>query len=312
MANSLTADVKVSDSSKTFRSNFGGLWTDLTNAMETVKAQLDQNLISGEQAEQLRHWITYGFVIIENAVPHEVIDRVVLDTELAWSGTFPSIFVEHFVNGQIMFSPARPELRNAFGKMLDLYAVSQAARDAIFADPIRKFLNLVFKRPALAFQSLSFMAGTGQPIHQDTAYVVVSSPMEFAASWIALEDIQPNSGELEYYEGSHEMEEFLFHGKYKHMPLGDPDHQKYLQSLHDKAAAMGLKRKKFRPKKGDALIWSADLAHGESKDRDPSKSRLSIVTHYCPFELEPAYFQSVSHSGRVAHRRDSFYAYPLR
>jgi phytanoyl-CoA hydroxylase len=312
MANTLTAEVKVSDSPTTFRSRFGGLWTDLTNAIDTVNAQLDQNIVSREEAEQLRHWITHGYVIIENAVPHDVIDRVVLDTELAWSGKFPSIFVEHFVNNQLTFSPACPKLRNAFGKMLDLYAVSQATRDAIFADPLRKFLNLVFKRPALAFQSLSFMAGTGQPIHQDTAYVVVNSPMEFAASWIALEDIQPNSGELEYYEGSHKMPEFLFQGKYKNMPLGDPDHLKYLQSLHDKAADMGLNRKKFRAKKGDALIWSADLAHGDSQDRAPNTSRLSIVTHYCPFELEPAYFQSVSHSGRVAHRRDSFYAYPLR
>jgi hypothetical protein len=280
--------------------------------MDLVRTQFDHKAISAHEADQLHHWITNGYVIIEKAVPEDVIDRVLYDTGLAWTGNFASIFVEHFAGGQMTFSRACPELRDAFGKMLDLYSVSQSTREAIFADPIRRFLQLIFQRPPLAFQSLSFIAGTGQPIHQDTAYVVVSSPMEFAASWIALEDIQPNTGELEYYEGSHKMEEFLFQGQYKNMPLGDPDHLKYLQSLHKKAAEMGLKRKKFRPKKGDALIWSADLAHGGSQERDPNTSRLSIVTHYCPFELEPAYFRSVPNSGRVAHGRDCFYAYPQR
>ena len=90
------------------------------------------------------------------------------------------------------------------------------------------------------------MRGIGQPIHKDTAYVVVSSPMEFAASWIALEDIQPNSGALEYYEGSHRGEEYLFDGKHKSMPEGYSE-QRYLDSLHEQAREMGLARKQFFP-----------------------------------------------------------------
>jgi phytanoyl-CoA hydroxylase len=296
----------------TYRSRFGGLWPDLSNAMDVVAGKLMHGLISQGEAEMLRNWIVNGFVIIENAVPHDVIDRVLEDTERVWTGAHPSIFVEHFVNGQIQFSPARPDLRMALGKLLDLYAVSEAAREAVFSGPIRNFLRLIFERAPLAFQSLSFMAGSGQPIHQDTAYVVVSSPIEFAASWIALEDIQPNSGELEYYEGSHKMEEFLFQGKSKSMPPGDPDHVRFLESLHEQAARMGLKRAKFRPKKGDALIWSADLAHGGSTDRDPATTRYSLVTHYCPAELEPAYFAGGHHSGKLRYAQDCFYSYPLR
>ena len=317
MSNTLTTDlagsaIEPSDSVKEpnqprYRSRFGGFWPDLSNGMEIVKAKLDQGVISAVEAQQLHHWITKGYVIIENAVPHDVIDRLLSDTELAWKGHYPSIFVEHFVNGRIKFSPACPELRMALGKLLDIYAVSEAARETIFAQPIHRFLDLIFQEPSMAFQSLSFMAGSGQPIHQDTAYVVVSSPMQFAASWIALEDIQPNTGELEYYEGSHEFEEFLWEGKYKSMPPGSPDHERFLASLHEQAARMGLARKKFRPKKGDALIWSADLAHGGSKERDPETSRLSLVTHYCPARLEPGYFQSGRHSPKLAHDKDSFY-----
>jgi ectoine hydroxylase-related dioxygenase (phytanoyl-CoA dioxygenase family) len=53
------------------------------------------------------------------------------------------------------------------------------------------------ERPALAFQSLYFRWGSRQDIHQDTVFVKVSSPMEMVASWVALEDIQTDSGELD-------------------------------------------------------------------------------------------------------------------
>jgi phytanoyl-CoA hydroxylase len=315
IANSVTEDTISSLDVKEpniYRSRFGGLWTDRRDAAEIINRKLEAGILSEAEAQQLRNWIINGYIIIENAVPLDVIDRVNADTESVWRGEQPSVYVEHFIDGQMHFSPACYDLRMALGKLLDVYSVSKAAREAMFAEPIRNFLKLVFGRGPMAFQSLSFTAGTGQPIHQDTAYVVVSSPMEFAASWIALEDIQPNSGELEYYEGSHEMEEFLFQGQYKSMPVGDPDHLKFLHSLHEKAARMGLERKKFRPKKGDALIWSADLAHGGSSGRDPNTTRLSLVTHYCPVELEPAYYSRTRHSTKLHHADDCHYVHPLR
>src|SRR5579859_2673048 len=39
------------------------------------------------------------------------------------------------------------------------------------------------KGPALAFQSLGFYYGSQQPLHQDSAFVRVNSPLEFVASW---------------------------------------------------------------------------------------------------------------------------------
>jgi hypothetical protein len=36
----------------------------------------------------------------------------------------------------------------------------------------------------------------------------------------------------------------------------------------------------FFPRKGDALIWAANLLHGGSRQRDPNATRWSQVTHY--------------------------------
>src|SRR2546429_9350110 len=102
--------------------------------------------------------------------------------------------------------------------MINLLALSCSlpwAGGIVFAAAAMCFIKLIFERPVLAHQSLFFFKGSQQPIHQDTAFVRVSSPMELVASWTALEDIQPGSGELIYYPKSHQFPEFLFGGEYK-------------------------------------------------------------------------------------------------
>ena len=148
-------------------------------------------------------------------------------------------------------------------------------------------------------------------MHQDAVYVAVGSPMEFAASWIALEDIRPGSGELEYYDRSHSLEPYLFQGRYKRMPPNDPEHETYLQSLHEAAARKGLARVRFRAAKGDALMWCADLAHGGSRVENPALSRRSLVTHYCPRELDPAYFRQGRHTPKIPFGR-GYYCHAVR
>jgi hypothetical protein len=83
----------------------------------------------------------------------------------------------------------------------------------------------------------------------DTAFVKVSSPMEFAANWIALEDAKEGSGELEYYIGSHRLDDYLFQGKFKAMPFKSNEQEPFLASLHEKSKAKGLRRERFSQKR---------------------------------------------------------------
>jgi ectoine hydroxylase-related dioxygenase (phytanoyl-CoA dioxygenase family) len=130
-------------------------------------------------------------------------------------------------------------------------------------------------------------------MHQDTAYVVVDSPLELVALWTALEDVQAGSGELQYYEGSHRLPEFLFGGAHKHWDPardGREQHDEWARLLHENSQRLELPLRKFRPKKGDTLIWSADLAHGGAPVVDRSLTRRSQVGHYCPHGVSPNYF----------------------
>ena len=298
-----------------YRTPFGGLWTDRNDAEELLGDKIARGTLMPVDSERLKFWIDHGFVVLEGAVGETIIDQLNRDVDLAWQGDNQGIHVEYWVDDVMHIDPISPELKPRQAKVLDLHAFSEAARHAVFAPAILHFLTLLFERKPLAFQSLCFERGTQQPMHQDAAYVVVSSRLEMAASWIALEDIQPNTGELEYYVGSHKLRPYLFRGKVKSLPhdmaAGDPDHLRFLAQLHEQAAEMGLEQVRFRPKKGDALIWHADLVHGGSQEMDPNSSRKSLVAHYCPIDCEPAYFSTAAHSKKIPHRSGGAYAYQL-
>jgi phytanoyl-CoA hydroxylase len=221
-------------------------------------------------------------------------------------------FVEVWEEGTQSIQPASRRFREERVKLLDVYAHSETARQIIFSAPILRFLTLVFERPVVAFQSLYFRWGSQQDIHQDTAFVKVSSPLEFAASWVALEDIQPGSGELEYYVGSHELDDYLFAKGQKWMPLpfNAATYDGFIQSLAERSRQRALGRERFLPKKGDVLIWSADLAHGGSKEALPGITRKSLVTHYCPINCSPVY--GLPSSRRRRYSDTALYSFPIR
>jgi phytanoyl-CoA hydroxylase len=274
----------------TYRSKFGGLWPDLSNALHLIEEKESRRSMSAAEADLFREWITRGFVILPGAVSHELIDRLDAEVEDVWSGRSPfRYFVEVWENDVPTIQRASLRFKESRLKLLDLHAHSEIARQIVFSPPITRFLTLLFEQPAVAFQSLYFRWGTGQDVHQDAAFVKVSSPMKLAASWIALEDVKPDSGELEYYVGSHQIEDYLFEGRHKWMPVRSPEYAAFVESLHQRSQARGLPRQQFRPKKGDALIWSADLVHGGSKRGTEGVTRKSLVTHFCPQDCNPVY-----------------------
>ncbi|TNF37012.1 MAG: hypothetical protein EP312_00030, partial [Gammaproteobacteria bacterium] len=177
-------------------------------------------------------------------------------------------------------------------RFIDFHINSPAAREAIFSPAIRNFLHQVYEAPVLAFQSLLFRVGSQQRMHQDTAYVVISKPYKLTATWIALEDIAVGSGELQYIPGSHRFPDFLFGGRHKAWVKardGFEANDAYIDALYQMAESQGLPVESFIARKGDVLVWAADLAHGGSPITDPYATRKSLVTHYCPQGVLPGY-----------------------
>lgn len=293
-----------------YRSQFGGLWTDLNNAPDIVQGKFDLGLISRKEAESLAGFIENGYAIFTGAVPGRHIRRLNADFEKIWTGQLPDTWVGCNEDGRGCTRKVQPgdrERADLSARVLDPYESLESARVVMFNETIVRFLQLIFERPVLAHQGLSFYRGSKQHMHRDTAFVRVSSPMEFAAAWIALEDIQEGSGELEYYPKSHLFPEFLFEGKYKWFPPGNKEIANFHADLHQRALAAGSQAVKFRPRAGDVFIWAADLAHGGSCYDNDRLTRKSLVIHYCPSNVDPMYHTYSGKTEKLPFRKGCYY-----
>jgi phytanoyl-CoA hydroxylase len=306
---SLLPRAQFERASAEYRGQFEGLWTDRRDVTEVIARRVRSGDLSEADSDLLRHWVEHGYVVLEGAVPPDVCDRLQDDLSRAFANGDDRLRVlkpgEHF--GEPL--QAGTDMRGM--RVNDVYVHFESAREALFADRIVQFLRLVFDSSPMLLQSLSFESGSGQGVHQDTAYVVIDPPLALAASWIALEDIQEGSGELVYYDGSHRLPDFLFSDAYKcwHPERdGGEAHNRYLNELVERSEAQGLPLKRLLARRGDVLIWSADLAHGGGAVTDQSLSRRSLVGHYCPAWAVPRYFDQFPDRAVRRRYRDSVYA----
>ncbi len=105
------------------------------------------------------------------------------------------------------------------------------------------------------------------------------------AAWIACEDIHPDCGPLVYYPGSHRLP-YLFS---KQVGITEeqfkrdgyaPYHAKYEPRIAKLVEDHGIEPQYFHAKKGDVLIWHANLIHGGSARKNLELSRRAIVCHF--------------------------------
>jgi phytanoyl-CoA hydroxylase len=276
------------------------MWVDTDAADERIAA-IRRMQGRADLADRLAEFRERGYAIFRQAVAPELIDRYVAEFDRAVASDRTLL-----TSRGLEIAPAMErDLHEPIVKTLDTLVKLPSALPLAFADPLVDFLEEIFEDKPLAFQSLHFEVGSTQAVHQDTAYVVLNQPRKLAAAWIALEDIRPGTGALVYYPGSHRFGEFLYPEERKHWEPakdGDAIHQHHLGWLHEIARVRGVEQESFLPKKGDVLIWHADLAHGGGEITEAGSTRRSLVVHYGPMSSDPVYFGSVKPERRVKKR----------
>lgn len=232
------------------------------------------------------------------------------DKELHESGLSDSdkAFVKSFAdNGYVVFDPGldeslidslNAELAPHFAKLpapgageglriQDAWSFSENVRKVASSDIVFDKLRLLYQREPIPFQTLNFPVGTQQKTHSDMVHFN-SIPQRFMCGvWLALEDITPDNGPLHYYPKSHKLP------FYDMIDLGikasDNIETKkalmtyavdYVNFIEQMINALGLKKEVLTIKKGQAMIWSANLLHGAEKINIPGATRHSQVSHY--------------------------------
>jgi phytanoyl-CoA hydroxylase len=133
------------------------------------------------------------------------------------------------------------------------------------------------------FQSINFLHGSEQKTHSDSIHMTTFPLGGLLGVWVALEDIDADNGPLHYYPGSHKLPYYLnadYQNEGSRFLLGDKGYAAYEKMIEGKIEEKGLKKEVFIAKKGDVLIWHANLFHGGEKHLDRSRTRKSMVFHY--------------------------------
>jgi hypothetical protein len=168
------------------------------------------------------------------------------------------------------------------GRVQDAWSDDEDVR-AIAANPaVLDLLGRLYGRTAFPFQTLNFPVGTQQHPHTDAVHFS-SIPERFMCGvWLAMEDIDAEAGPLCYVPGSHKWPIV------SNTMVGRPGWGQELSSAQEPyhnawnamVSATGAPTETFLARKGQGLIWAANLLHGGSLQTDPTRTRWSQVTHY--------------------------------
>jgi len=166
-------------------------------------------------------------------------------------------------------------------RVQDGWQQSASVRELALLPEITSLLRVFWGREPFAFQTLNFPVGTRQHFHSDAVHFH-SEPAGFMCGvWVALEDIHPDAGPLEYYPGSHRLPFLQARDVNYFQTTGSiPDQTIFHDLWSAEIKAHGFERQLFTPRLGQALIWTANLLHGGAPVLDHSLTRWSQVTHY--------------------------------
>jgi ectoine hydroxylase-related dioxygenase (phytanoyl-CoA dioxygenase family) len=209
--------------------------------------------------EQVDKFHEDGYVIVDFNIEPELIDTIVRE-------------IYPYYDPDFLANPTFPT------RLQDYWRNVDAVRKLALLDNIQVALEQLFGRKPLPFQTLNFPIGTTQLPHSDTIHFNSNPPGYMAGVWVALENITEENGPLIYYKKSHLEREYNMQDL--GLEIGAENYNAYelaIQAL--------IKERNFEPvlglmKKGEAVLWHANLLHGGSQQNDVSLSRHSQVTHY--------------------------------
>lgn len=178
--------------------------------------------------------------------------------------------------------PSRRLQETSVRRVQDAWLQDEDAR-AIAANPVvLALLGKLYGRRAIPFQTLNFPVGTEQKLHSDSNHFS-SLPERFMCGvWLAMEDVHPDAGPLIYAPGTHKWP-IISNLMIGRRGRGGQTHsaQAPFEAAWDALLeAHQVKSELLLAKKGQALIWAANLLHGGSFQKDKSLTRWSQVTHY--------------------------------
>jgi len=249
-------------------------WLDCDDADAKIEAKLKAGIIGEYEAEQCHFWKENGYLILERAIAAEVLDEV-------WAA-----YERAIADGTVELQPESAGPDDPWpGRYQDAHDKVPAFCRVMRHPTLLHWVRLLMEREPAPFQTITSHKGSQQREHSDSIHMTTYPIGYLSASWVAFEDIHPDSGPLVYYPGSHKLP-YVFS---KDVGIQEDDYrtrgfetfyEKYEPRIQEIIAERRMQPHYFHARKGDVLFWHANLIHGGSKRRDLKHSRRALVSHY--------------------------------
>ena len=221
-------------------------------------AQLDK-----KTQESLLKWSQNGFVVLESFFQKEEID---------------------LINKEVENLLKTKKIKWSENRILFAIKKSKLLKSVATFPKLKNCIELIMGKEMDLFQSLNFYESSQQRTHSDSIHMTTFPQGNIIAVWVALQDVGPEDGPLHYYPGSHKLPYIMnkdFDNLSSTLKLGDKSYLDYENKIDQIIKEnTQLKKEVFLPKKGDVLIWHANLLHGAEAKINPKASRKSMVFHY--------------------------------
>ncbi|MEK6806986.1 MAG: phytanoyl-CoA dioxygenase family protein [Pseudomonadota bacterium] len=209
----------------------------------------------------LRRW---GFAVLPQRLPRSLVDDFgrQLDTAID--------------SGRLKYE------RGSSNRIYEAHTLPAGRRIWLYP-PVLKFLEALFRDRPCPCQTLTYAYGSQQQAHQDTIHLTPYPGGYMCGVWVALQDVQPDSGELFVCPGSHRLPRVFGADLGLAKVMGRVDYAAFgtfEQRIRDLVREHGLSTVTYRPRAGEILVWHENLIHGGSPRLDLARPRLSIVSHY--------------------------------
>jgi hypothetical protein len=170
--------------------------------------------------------------------------------------------------------------------------------------PLAPVIEALLGEPGGASLNLTGWVSTERAWHQDSYLNDPYVDDRYAAVWIALDDIHPDSGPFQYVRGSHRWPQVTraaildalgepLHAPSPHWPWAS---EAILEPLFEQEiAARGAEVYTHLPRRGDVLVWHGRLLHRGSRPNVPGMERRSFIAHFSGVNHRPDMPAAVQH-----------------
>lgn len=264
------------------------LWIDQPDALQELRNRAQTANIDEDCTRAAADVITKGFGVIDLDLRPSVFGEIdqqlgrIWDerpADVAYGGTVGEMTGDFSLRDvPASYTRSDPPLY----RLCCAHTHSPGLEEVFFNKKLHQEISFLFGEPAIAVQTLYFEYGSRQGQHRDTSVVSFNPLSNLLAAWVALEDIQEGTGELEYFPGSHRVENFFYpdgsivwRDEY-----GPGSFERMDQGIRSTAAKHNLQPERFLARRSQALIWHHSLSHGGGPVTKPDLTRKSLVIHF--------------------------------